>query len=147
LASFTQPQGRSPDRMPAPAPLVSTVIPTYRRAEMVSRAVQTVLTQNYPNIEVIVVDDNREPTEQRRVREALAPFGARVTVVPNERAKGACGARNTGILHARGELIRASSRHKSRCWRDASLLPHYATTSISMPPSVMPAIAARAAPF
>jgi glycosyltransferase involved in cell wall biosynthesis len=105
LASFTQPQGRSPDRMPAPAPLVSTVIPTYRRAEMVSRAVQTVLTQNYPNIEVIVVDDNREPTEQRRVREALAPFGARVTVVPNERAKGACGARNTGILHARGELI------------------------------------------
>jgi glycosyltransferase involved in cell wall biosynthesis len=105
LASLTHPHGASPDRMLAPAPLVSTVIPTYRRAEMVSRAVQTVLTQDYPHIEVIVVDDNLEPAEQRRVREVLAPYGARVTVVPNERTKGACGARNTGILRARGELI------------------------------------------
>jgi len=88
-----------------PAPLVSTVIPTFRRGDMVSRAVQTVLAQHYPNLEVIVVDDNVESAEQRRVRDALAPFGDRVTVVSNERSKGACGARNTGILHARGELI------------------------------------------
>jgi glycosyltransferase involved in cell wall biosynthesis len=105
LASLTHPHSVSPDRTRTQAPLVSTVIPTYRRAEMVSRAVQTVLAQDYPHVEVIVVDDNREPCEQARVREALATFGARVTVVPNERAKGACGARNTGILHARGELI------------------------------------------
>jgi glycosyltransferase involved in cell wall biosynthesis len=87
------------------APLVSIVIPTYRRASMVARAVQTVLTQQYPNVEVIVVDDNTDPDEQRRVREALTPFGEMVTLVRNERMKGACGARNTGILRARGELV------------------------------------------
>jgi len=88
-----------------PAPLVSTVIPTFRRSDMVAVAVQTVLEQSYPHVEVIVVDDNIEPDEQRRVRDALAPFGARVTLIPNGRTKGACGARNTGIVHASGELI------------------------------------------
>lgn len=105
MQSSTDSQRVTPDRTPAPAPLVSTVIPTYRRADMVGRAVRTVLEQSYAHVEVIVVDDNTDPDEQRRVREVLAPFGVRVRVVPNERTKGACGARNTGILHAHGELI------------------------------------------
>jgi glycosyltransferase involved in cell wall biosynthesis len=86
-------------------PLVSTVIPTHRRAEMLPRAVRSVLEQRYSNIEVLVVDDNTEASEQRLVRQALAPFGERVKLLRNTRAKGACGARNTGILAARGDLI------------------------------------------
>lgn len=86
-------------------PLVSVVIPTYRRAHMVSRAVETVLAQRYPHVEVIVVDDNTDEHEQQAVRQALTRFGDSVSVIRNERSKGACGARNTGIMHAHGDLI------------------------------------------
>ena len=37
---------------------VSTIITTYRRADMLKRAIDSVLNQTYSNIEVIVVDDN-----------------------------------------------------------------------------------------
>jgi glycosyltransferase involved in cell wall biosynthesis len=87
------------------SPLVTAIIPTYCRAAMVRQAVETVLAQDYPAVEVIVVDDNTDPAEQRGVREALADFGDNVVVIPNARSKGACGARNTGILRARGEFI------------------------------------------
>lgn len=88
-----------------PNPLVSTIIPTFKRADMLPRAVRSVLAQRYANVEVIVVDDNTDEREQQRVREVLAPFGQRVRLFENMRAKGACGARNTGIACARGELI------------------------------------------
>jgi glycosyltransferase involved in cell wall biosynthesis len=86
-------------------PLVTAIIPTWRRAAMLRRAVETALAQDYAPLEIIVVDDNTEPHEQRAVRAALADFGARVTLLPNTRTRGACGARNTGILQARGEFI------------------------------------------
>ncbi len=86
-------------------PLVSTVIPTFRRAELLPRAVSSVLSQRYSNVEVLVVDDNTDANEQQRVRDALRPFGERVTLLRNTRAKGACGARNTGIVYGHGELI------------------------------------------
>jgi glycosyltransferase involved in cell wall biosynthesis len=90
---------------PSELPLVTAIIPTYRRATMVRQAVEAALAQDYPAIEVIVVDDNTDPAEQQAVREALADLGNNVVVIPNARSKGACGARNTGILHARGEFI------------------------------------------
>jgi glycosyltransferase involved in cell wall biosynthesis len=86
-------------------PLVTAIIPTYRRAAMVRHALETVLAQDYAPLEVIVVDDNTDPDEQRAVRDALADFGEQVMVIPNTRTKGACGARNTGILRASGEFI------------------------------------------
>ena len=38
-------------------PLVSAVILTHNRKQLVMRAIESVLTQTYPNIECIVVDD------------------------------------------------------------------------------------------
>jgi glycosyltransferase involved in cell wall biosynthesis len=88
-------------------PLVSTIIPTYKRSEMVRAAVETVLSQDYPQLEVIVIDDNTDPLEQHNTRVALTDLlaGGRVVLIPNTHSKGACGARNTGIAAARGELI------------------------------------------
>jgi glycosyltransferase involved in cell wall biosynthesis len=86
-------------------PRVTAIIPTFRRSTMVRQAVETALAQDYPAIEVIVVDDNTDPAEQRAVRAALADLGENVSVIANARSKGACGARNTGILQAKGEFI------------------------------------------
>ena len=38
--------------------LISVIIPTYRRLEMLREAIQSVKAQDYPNIEIIVVDDH-----------------------------------------------------------------------------------------
>lgn len=37
--------------------LISVVIPTYNRAYCIENAIQSVLSQTYSNIEVIVIDD------------------------------------------------------------------------------------------
>ena len=42
-------------------PKVSIIIPTYKRPNCLSRAVDSVLKQDYPNKEIVVVDDN-EPS-------------------------------------------------------------------------------------
>ena len=38
-------------------PFVSVIIPTYNRKELVKEAVQSILNQNYHQIEVVIVDD------------------------------------------------------------------------------------------
>lgn len=105
-ASSTPPRS---DASPAFAehapPLVTAIIPTYRRAAMVRHAVEAVLAQDYAPIEIIVVDDNTDPVEQQAVRDALADLGDAVIVMANTRTKGGCGARNTGIERASGTYI------------------------------------------
>mgnify|MGYP000147276018 CR=1 FL=1 len=39
-------------------PLVSVVLPTYKRAHLLAQAMQSVLAQTHANLELIVVDDN-----------------------------------------------------------------------------------------
>ncbi len=38
-------------------PLVSVIIPTYKRSDMLPRAIKSVLNQTYKNIQVVVVDE------------------------------------------------------------------------------------------
>ena len=39
--------------------LVSVVIPTYKRADKLKRAIDSVIGQTYPDLEILVVNDNR----------------------------------------------------------------------------------------
>lgn len=89
-------------------PAVSIVIPTYKRNETLRRAVESALFQTYPNIEVIVVDDNPPGSVWRAAtEEILAEFQAdeRLRVLENEKNLGGSGSRNAGILAARNEYI------------------------------------------
>lgn len=84
------------------AGLVSVVIPTHDRPELVRRAVDAVLAQDHPGeIEVVVVFDRSAPDESL-VR--TAP-GRSVRVVANTRTPGLAGARNSGILASNGDLV------------------------------------------
>ena len=47
--------------------LISIIIPTYKRSEMLSRAIESCLNQSYKNIEVIIVDDNNPDTDFRKL--------------------------------------------------------------------------------
>jgi glycosyltransferase involved in cell wall biosynthesis len=81
-------------------PLVSAIIPTYNRANTIREAVDSVLGQTYPDIEVVVVDDGSTDDTQAR----LKPYGDRIRVVTQSNA-GPAAARNRGMAASRGELI------------------------------------------
>ncbi|MEO6500941.1 MAG: glycosyltransferase [Jatrophihabitantaceae bacterium] len=83
-------------------PLVTAVIPTMNRPQLLIRAVQSVIDQDYPgDIECLVVYDGTEPVEPEvRLRD-----GRTVRVLVNNRTKGLAGNRNTGYLAATGELV------------------------------------------
>lgn len=87
--------------------LVSVIIPTYRRGGFLPRAIESVLTQTYENVEVVVVDDNGAGSEDsRRVGEILGELrDGRVRLIVNEKNLGGARARNAGIGAARGEYI------------------------------------------
>ena len=89
-------------------PKVSIVIPTYRRPDTLDRAVNSALGQTYPNIEVIVVDDNNPETEGRLLtEEKMSEFStdSRVRYIQHEHNKNGSAARNTGVYASQGDYV------------------------------------------
>src|SRR5262245_46065882 len=81
---------------------VSVVIPTYNRATLVVRAVRSVLSQTFPDLEVLVVDD----ASSEDVFDAVMRFGdPRVRYWRHAVNRGVAAARNTAMAHASGEFI------------------------------------------
>lgn len=82
-------------------PLISVVIATRNRAALLGESLHSVLNQTYPNIEVIVVDDDSSDDTENLVR---AIPDARIRYVKREWG-GISAARNTGTEHAQGAWI------------------------------------------
>jgi glycosyltransferase involved in cell wall biosynthesis len=84
-------------------PSVSVVIPTHDRPEFLRSAVRSVLEQDYAGwIEALVVFDCCEPVD---VPAPKSPGERAVVMLTNNRKPGALGARNTGILAAKSEIV------------------------------------------
>jgi len=83
-------------------PLVSVIIPTYNRADLLSRAVKSVLSQSYRDLECIIVDDASTDNTEDIVREL---DDERMVYIRHERTRGNAATRNTGIQHASGVYI------------------------------------------
>ncbi len=83
-------------------PLVSAVIPTRNRPELLRRAVASVFSQDYAGeIECVVVFDQSEPMPIG----LDVPPKRQVRLITNGRNAGLAGARNSGVLAARGEFV------------------------------------------
>ncbi len=80
--------------------LVSVVIPNYNYAHYLREAIDSVLAQTYPEIEVIVVDDGSSDTS----REVLTGYGDGVKTVFQEN-QGVSAARNNGVAASSGEFV------------------------------------------
>ena len=88
--------------------LISAVIPTHSGSGVICRAVDSVLSQTYPNIEVIVVDDNGKGTEEQKATEIAMQkyvFDSRVKYVVHEVSRHGAAARNTGVKNSKGDYI------------------------------------------
>ncbi len=82
------------------ATLVSVVIPTYNRADLVGEAIESALGQTYSAREVIVVDDGSTDGTSA----VLARYGDAIRTVRTAH-RGCAAARNTGIGLARGAYL------------------------------------------
>lgn len=88
-------------------PLVSVIIPTYKRPDKIIEAIKTVKKQTYSNFEIIIVDDNDPESDYRKKTRAKVESynNDELVYIENEKNMGACAARNTGIDYAKGEYI------------------------------------------
>ncbi|MDA8402847.1 MAG: glycosyltransferase [Desulfobacteraceae bacterium] len=81
-------------------PLVSVIIPSFNRAWCLKKTVDSVLAQDYPNFEIIAVDDGSTDGTD----DLLKAYGSAVTVIHQEN-RGVSAARNRGVAAASGALI------------------------------------------
>lgn len=81
-------------------PLVTAIIATYNRGHIVCEAIDSILSQTYPKIEVIIVDDGSDDNTQ----EILDHYENKVRVV-FQKNSGPAAAWNRGIAESHGEIL------------------------------------------
>ena len=86
---------------PIKHPLVSIVIPSYNQARFLESTICSVLEQDYPNLEVILVDGGSTDGSLEIIHHYLERFSWWVS----ENDKGHADALNKGFSHAKGEIL------------------------------------------
>jgi glycosyltransferase involved in cell wall biosynthesis len=90
---------------PVPGPgipgLVSVIIPTYNRGDIIGETIASVLAQTYPQFEILLIDDG-STDNTRQVVSAIDDKRLRYFYKENG---GTSAARNSGLDSARGEFI------------------------------------------
>ncbi|MBI2645459.1 MAG: glycosyltransferase [Deltaproteobacteria bacterium] len=82
--------------------LVSVIIPTFNHAQYITKAIDSILKQNYENIEIIIVDDASTDNTSQLIQSLPNP---RLRYIKHEANQGISHARNTGLSHANGNFI------------------------------------------
>lgn len=86
------------------SPEISIIIPTYNRADLVGRSIQSVLGQTFSDFEIIVVDDGSDDNTEAVIK-GLQEQDKRIKYSRHSRNQGGAAARNTGIKAARGQYV------------------------------------------
>ena len=94
-------QQRSSANLGAPPPLVSVPVPSYNGARFLREALDSILAQRYPNLEIIPLDD----ASTDETPSIAAEYSDRVTYIRQTSNLGIHDNVNVGIARARGELI------------------------------------------
>lgn len=83
---------------------IAIIIPTYNREKVIARTLDSVLAQKFEDWECFVVDDHSTDSTWSVLEEYASKY-PKIHIYKNERAKGACGARNTGIYKSESDLV------------------------------------------
>lgn len=84
-------------------PLISVIIPAYNAAETLEKACESVLTQDYGNVELVVVNDGSKDNTAMLLENLCQKWPGLRAV--NQANGGVCRARNAGLECARGEYV------------------------------------------
>lgn len=104
--------------------MISVVIPLYNKEAIIKKSLESVLTQDYDDFEVVVVNDG---STDKSVEIVKSIQDTRITLIEQENG-GPSKARNTGVKNARGEwilfldaddeLLPGALKHFSECCND-----------------------------
>ena len=83
-------------------PLISVIVPVYNTAKYLRRCVDSILSQTYRNIEIILVNDGSTDGESDKICDEYAKADCRIRVIHKENG-GPCSAKNAGLDFAKGE--------------------------------------------
>jgi cellulose synthase/poly-beta-1,6-N-acetylglucosamine synthase-like glycosyltransferase len=93
-------------------PLVSVVMPTFNQGKFIERSILSVLNQDYPNIELIIVDGGS--TDE--TAEIVARYADHIAVWLSEKDEGQSDALNKGFARATGVSTRSVSAGSGGVW-------------------------------
>ena len=83
-------------------PLISVLVPCYNRECYIEETLLSILEQDYPNFELIVVDDGSQDASVEKIQALQQRHGFQFYRQANQ---GVSAALNTALIHARGELV------------------------------------------
>jgi GT2 family glycosyltransferase len=81
--------------------LVSVVILYYKRRETIEESIDSVLSQDYPALELVVVDNNSRDD----VSAVVEQRSAKINFIQLDENRGACGGRNAGLRASHGDIV------------------------------------------
>jgi len=100
-ADFSNGNGLDATDAMSPFPLVSVIVPTHNRPEMLKETIQSIFDQTFQDFEIVVVNDAGQD-----VSSVVHAFKSpKITYISHETNKGLAASRNTGIRTARGKYI------------------------------------------
>lgn len=85
------------------SPLVSVIIPAYNVEKYINTCLQSVLSQTYTNLEIIIINDG-STDDTLSIAEHYAKYDSRITIYSKKNG-GLCSAKNYGLSHCTGEFI------------------------------------------
>ena len=88
----------------SPLPWVTVICTSYNQQAFVAAALQSVITQSYPNVELIVIDNGSTDQTVARIHEIIRPYPA-IRFIPNAVNLGLNRAFNQGLALANGQYI------------------------------------------
>jgi GT2 family glycosyltransferase len=103
LAVTTAIERRKQNHLTKDLPLISVIVPTYNRPEMLKEAINSILAQSYQNFEIVVINDH-----SLNIEETISELNKginKIVYIKHPHNRGLAGARNTGIMAARGKYI------------------------------------------
>lgn len=87
-------------------PLVSVYIPTHNRSDLLKKAVESVLSQTYSHIEILICDDGSTDNTSEVVNQLIEKNPKKTIIyLKNDYAKGACYSRNRCLHMSTGDFV------------------------------------------
>ena len=84
-------------------PLITIIIPVYNAKKYLRDCIESILSQTYHNLEIILVDDGSTDSSEKLVDD-YAKTDKRIKAI-HQKNMGLSGARNTGLKHATGKYV------------------------------------------
>lgn len=113
-------------------PLVTVLVPSYNEERVIARSLESLLKQEYPNFEVIVIDDGSSDETFARATELAGDYGTAKVQVLRQPNRGKAAALNMGISVARGELVLCMDADSELAPKTISfMVPHFADQEVA----------------